>query len=135
MPVPLGVPATALLSSPIDPVTASAVVFGSRSASSALLSFALISLSSSLSPRLKGSFSATGEGSTADRGCHLLALLLDRGCFVGFDDPEYRSSISSGGPLLNDTLLPPPAPAPAVGLDLKRSGLATGRGGFLGGAP
>jgi hypothetical protein len=133
VPAPLAGPAAALLSSLIEPATPSAVVFESRSASSALLSFAFVSLSSSLSPRLKGSFSATGEGSTADRGCHLPGLLLDRGCFVGIEDPEYRSSISSGGPLLNDTLLPPPPPA--IGVDLNRSGLATGRGGFLGGAP
>lgn len=37
-------------------------------------SLVLVSFSSSLSPRLNGSFSATGDGSTVDNGCHLLAL-------------------------------------------------------------
>lgn len=45
--------------------------------STALFSFPFggsFSFSSSLSPRLNGSFSATGDGSTIDSGCHLLDL-------------------------------------------------------------
>lgn len=62
----------------------------SASASSVLApplsGLSLASLSSSLSPRLKGSFSAMGLGSTVDSGCHLLALVppgASLGVFLG----------------------------------------------------
>lgn len=70
---------------------ASAAALRSRSASSILMSppevdeavflwplvpelVCELSLSSSLSPKLKGSLSAIGLGSTVDKGCHLLGL-------------------------------------------------------------
>lgn len=67
---------------------ASAAAFRSRSSSSSTLlpllsGLSLASLSSSLSPRLNGSFSAMGLGSTADSGCHLLALPAEPGASFG----------------------------------------------------
>lgn len=57
---------------------ASAVACFNLSVSSILISLfpalSFISLSSSLSPRLNGSFSTMGFGSTEDSGCHLLVL-------------------------------------------------------------
>lgn len=67
---------------------ASAAAFRNLSSSSSTLlpplsGLSLVSLSSSLSPRLKGSFSAMGLGSTADSGCHLLVLPPEAGASLG----------------------------------------------------
>lgn len=68
---------------------ASAVAFLSWSLSgTAVCSLVLISFSSSLSPRLNGSFSATGEGSTVDNGCHLLDLLAPELALARLADVE-----------------------------------------------
>lgn len=72
--------------SPLLSAGASAAAFLSLSASSILISFpptrSFDSFSSSLSPRLNGSLSASpiGLGSTVDKGCHLLCL-PDGGAF------------------------------------------------------
>ena len=58
----------------------------------ALVSF--VSRSSSLSPRLKGSLSATGLGSTIDRGCHLLVLPADPGEVAGLSLGGIRGDAS-----------------------------------------
>lgn len=70
---------------PISPAIASAVASFICSLSPAVLcSLDLGSFSSSLSPRLNGSFSETGDGSTVDKGCHLLGLLpADEVCLSG----------------------------------------------------
>jgi hypothetical protein len=60
---------------PLSVVIPSPEAFFIRSASSEFASLLFASLSSSLSPRLKGSLSTIGDGSTVDRGCHLLNLL------------------------------------------------------------
>jgi hypothetical protein len=62
------------------------------------------SFSSSLSPRLKGSFSATGEGSTLASGCHLLGLPPVEMGRLEVDEASYRLSISVGGPSWKETL-------------------------------
>lgn len=73
-------PGTLLLSSSTRlSAIASAVACRTLSVSSILISLlplvlSLASRSSSLSPRLNGSFSAIGLGSTVDSGCHLLVL-------------------------------------------------------------
>jgi hypothetical protein len=72
---------------------ASAVACFSRSVSSILISLlSFTSRSSSLSPRLKGSFSTIGFGSTGDSGCHLLALAVPPG-------PGAAAAASLGGSL------------------------------------
>lgn len=117
--------------SPIVPDMASAAAFLSRSASSVLTSFpptrSLDSFSSSLSPRLKGSLSAspTGLGSTEDNGCHLLDL-PGVGAFSPALGLGESRLISSGGPPWNDTFRPS-ADFGVAGVGLKRSGLASGR--------
>ena len=93
----------------------------SLSPSSDLLSLTLVSLSSSLSPRLNGSLSVIGEGSTADRGCHLLALPPETGVLNGFVEPGRESGISSAGPDWKATFRPDPGEP-----DLRRSGFASG---------
>ena len=60
---------------PISSAIASAAACFSRSLSSGLASFFLLS-SSSLSPKLNGSWSVTGLGSTFANGCHLLFFPL-----------------------------------------------------------
>lgn len=104
------------------------------------------SFSSSLSPRLKGSLSATGLGSTVDNGCHLLVLAPLTGVVLvgavavvvedGFGEAEYMSLISSGGPSWNDTLRLPLGerrPEPAVP-GRNKLGFARGRLDVRGGA-
>jgi hypothetical protein len=102
-------------------------VFFSLSASSALLSF-LISFSSSLSPKLKGSLSAspTGLGSTADNGCHLLCFPADASFAGTRGEVRYSSRSSGEGVGLNETFRPSDERG-GVGVGLKRSGLARGR--------
>lgn len=92
-------PSPLLLSSTKLSAIASAVACFNRSVSSILISLApavlsFISRSSSLSPRLKGSFSTIGFGSTEDRGCHLLALAV----------PPGPGAVASFGGVLGDAL-------------------------------
>ena len=92
----------------------------------------VVSFSSSLSPRLKGSCSPRGDGSTDDNGCHLLCLPPEDGAGAGLAglDAPAEAPISVGGPSWNDTFL-------LTGEgddDLWRSELARGRGGRGGGA-
>lgn len=132
----------------VDMATRYVLVFSAFfAASSPLTSFALLSRSSSLSPRLNGSLSATGDGSTVDSGCHLLDLLaVLRAPALVFALllavplallalllvlAENESWISSGGPSWKDTLRRS-GEAEAL-LLLNRSGLACGRGGRGGG--
>lgn len=61
-------------SSDTDSIVACLIFSPSEPVACSLVLVSLVSFSSSLSPRLNGSFSATGEGSTVDNGCHLLAL-------------------------------------------------------------
>ena len=83
--------------------TDSAAACFSLSLSSGRVSFFFDS-SSSLSPRLNGSWSATGSGLAVDRGCHLLALPpLETTLFVESGDARYPTSISSGGPSWKET--------------------------------
>lgn len=63
-------------SSDTDSIVACLICSPSEPVACSLVLVSLVSFSSSLSPRLNGSFSATGEGSTVDNGCHLLALPL-----------------------------------------------------------
>lgn len=99
-----------------------------------VVALSLRSFSSSLSPRLKGSLSVIGLGSTADSGCHLLCL-LPGGVAVSrapsFGDELYASisSVSS----LKATL------RPSLGLGdldggggLNKLGFARGLGSRMG---
>jgi hypothetical protein len=72
----LGV-ASGLAPGPMSPDMASSVAFLTLSASSGFMSLFFASLSSSLSPRLNGSLSPIGDGSTAESGCHLLGLAAE----------------------------------------------------------
>ena len=90
----------------------------------------LVSLSSSLSPRLKGSLSATGLGSTFDKGSHLLGLPAGEGFRSGREPGGIP--ISSGAPSWNDTLRG--AVDGIEGVGLKSSGFARGRVVRRGGA-
>lgn len=108
------------------PAPVSLAVFFSRSGSSGFRSV-FLSCSSSLSPKLNGSLSSgSGCGATDVRGCHFLPDLppvFGVACrFVGVGW-RYSASASSTGPDLG-----------AAGVGLKRSGFASGRGGFRGGA-
>lgn len=92
---------------PISSAMASAAAFFSLSVSSILISLpptrSLLSFSSSLSPRLKGSLSVSpmGFGSTVDSGCHLLALLdellgvLPESLAPSLGEVLYRSLLGS----------------------------------------
>lgn len=126
------------LGSPMVSDMASAAAFFSRSASSAFASLpptrSLVSFSSSLSPRLKGSLSPspTGLGSIVDSGCHLLCL-LGVGAFSPAWVVDWGLFISSGGPGEKATFRPSPDFGVA-GVGLKRSGLARGRVDRRGGA-
>lgn len=100
---------------------ASAVAFCNRSVSSALGSLVFVSFSSSLSPTLKGSCSATGEGSTVDKGCHLLCLLPADPVRLTGSGLRLMLRISSA-PSWNETL----RLSGVAGVGLKRSGLASG---------
>ena len=91
----------------------------------------MVSFSSSLSPRLNGSCSPTGDGSTVDSGCHLLCL-LPAGAGAGLEVSGVAAEvpISVGGPSWKDTFR-----LTGEGLeDLFRLGFARGRGGRGGGA-
>ena len=103
---------------------ASAVARCNRSASAGLGSFVFFASSSSLSPRLNGSCSATGSGLTACRGCHLLLFLLpgEGTRFDGSGEPL----ISSGSPSWKETRGFAPD-CGVAGVGLKRSGFAAGR--------
>lgn len=96
----------------------------------------LASLSSSLSPKLNGSFSMTGEGSTADIGCHLLGLAATGGGSVdlGLFGPEYMSFTSSDGASWNVTFrIPAGDLRPDALLFRNKLGFANGRLDVLGG--
>lgn len=107
----------------MSPDIASAVACLSCSLSGTVVcSLVLVSFSSSLSPRLNGSFSATGEGSTVAKGCHLLDLLPL--------DTLRPVSISVGGPSWKETFR-----LSGEGEDVfLKFVLARGRGGRGGGA-
>lgn len=94
-------------------------------------SLAFVSFSSSLSPRLNGSCSPTGDGSTVVNGCHLLGLPpVDGASLAGSDVPQALLPISVGGPSWKDTFR-------LSGEEdevLCKSGLARGLGGRGGGA-
>lgn len=118
---------------PISSAIASAAACFNRSLSSVRGSFFFDS-SSSLSTRLNGSWSATGLGSTAESGCHLLDLPPpEAGRFVESGDARYGVSISSGGPSWNETLRPFPD-CGRGGVGLNNSGLAKGLVDRLGGS-
>ena len=72
--------------------------------SSVVWSFAFVSFSSSLSPKLKGSFSPIGDGSTVASGCHLLDLPPVDGPVLVDSDALFEVGISVGGPSWKDTL-------------------------------
>lgn len=95
----------------------SAAAFFSLSVSSALMSLVFASCSSSLSPRLKGSWSsASGFGATDVRGCHFLVLFAPGDGWRGGVGLRYSASTSSTGPDCG-----------GLGVGLKRSGFAEGR--------
>jgi hypothetical protein len=74
--------------------------------------------SSSLSPKLKGSWSPIGVGSTVDNGCHLPDLVADVVLAAAPADIPPGAGPSR-----------PDAPEAAL---LNKSGFASGRGGFEG---
>lgn len=112
---------------------ASAAAWRRRSASSSLAASPFLaepgaSFSSSLSPRLKGSFSAMGLGSMVDSGCHLLGRAPPDGAAPSLGgslgEGSYRSMSSTSS--RKATLR---SPAPGLGEadgggGLKRLGLA-----------
>jgi hypothetical protein len=115
---------------PKSSAIASAVADLTRSASSVLISFGLESLSSSLSPRLNGSCSAIGDGSTVERGCHLLGFPVEPAVRFSESGASYRLSvIVCGGPSWKETFRRSDEEA-----GLKRLAFASGRAGGGGGA-
>ena len=83
-PVPRGVPARDVRTHPVTTLARTPSLAASMSPSRSpphvptveTPAKTLVSFSSSLSPRLKGSLSVIGLGSIDDRGCHLLWLVL-----------------------------------------------------------
>lgn len=128
---------------PFLPASSVVLVPADATTSSSFSEMGLASFSSSLSPRLNGSLSPTGLGSTVESGCHLLdfppepgaaAVVMDDG--FGFVD-EYISWISSGGPSWNDTLRLFPGEgrrSESLAPERKRLGFASGRLDVRGGA-